>query len=1086
LHLGEWNGDDDSAVWAYRGAVLTLRTAAGLLAQADSLLALRAIAQLMGFDTVRRVASHGMRDLGIDQLVAEADLGRGPGRLRCLTSTLTPSSNTPVASDSRELVRRLCLAIAQRAPARDWCVIALDASQQMLTIATITPHQHGPRISALRVDRRRVLDSDADTLRSLAAITDTDPTLRHARFKDILGREALSTRFYRALDQQVTQLANTSTGPGTTSERRELAILCASRCLFLAFLEAKGWLAHDRQFLLHHTTSVLEKGGRLHERLLRPLFFGTLNTPRRDRSPAALAFGDVPFLNGGLFAPTPLERRRRTLRFADDALAALLGDLLDRYRFTAHEDSTRWSEAAIDPEMLGRAFESLMNADERHQSGTYFTPPTLVETVVHDALQAALPDLPPDAFTSSAGALHLSRKTRDALHALRVLDPACGSGAFLVHMLECLARLEARAGDRRPIHDIRREVLTRSIFGVDRNPMAVWLCELRLWLSIVIECPETRIEHIPPLPNLDHHIRIGDTLAGGTFHHAPPSARRLTSLRERYTRATGARKHTLGHALDREERQRALAESRRMSDSVQRERCAIVESLRTRDLFGERPPRTRHHTQRLQHLRLRTRELHAHHRRLELGGALPFRFAAHFADVAADGGFALIVGNPPWVRPHALPQADRMRLRSEFRSMRHAGWKTGSARAGAGTGFAAQADVATAFIERSTQLLAPTGVVALLVPAKIWRALAGGGIRQLLNEQLHVRTLRDWSNAPSLFNAAVYPSLIVAERPAARDTTPPAIHVSVAHRLRATQFTVQPRTLSLDGDASAPWLLLPTRERAALERLRVAGPALGDSSLGRPMLGVKCGLNAAFIVHAVEHDDDTASVVANGRKALLERHMLRPVLRGDGVHTTDARRNADGSDLHIVWTHGTDGAPLRTLPPATARWLAHWRPQLERRRDARARLPWWTLFRTEGARHETPRIVWADIGRTLQPRILAAGDPTVPLNSCYVLRTTSLDDALALDTLLASPIAAAWFDVLAEPARGGFRRFMGWTVASLPVPKEWATARVALAELARRRQRGEPICVDEHSTTVADAYGIPMRHLEPLVRWNAP
>jgi len=417
--------------------------------------------------------------------------------------------------------------------------------------------------------------------------------------------------------------------------------------------------------------------------------------------------------------------------------------------------------------------------------------------------------------------------------------------------------------------------------------------------------------------------------------------------------------------------------------------------------------------------------------------------------------------------------------------MRHAAWKTGALRAGAGTGFAAQADVATAFIERSTQLLAPSGVVALLVPAKIWRALAGGGIRHLLHEQLHLRTLRDWSNAPSLFNAVVYPSLIVAERPRTPDATPqPPVHVSVAHKSRPTHFTVQKRALSLDGDPSAPWLLLPARERTALERLRTAGPALGDSPLGRPTLGVKCGLNAAFLVHATEHDDETASVVANGRRATLERRMLRPALRGDGVHPADARPAAKG-DLRIVWTHGADGAPLRSLPPCTARWLAHFRPQLERRRDARARLPWWSLFRTEAARHEAPRVVWADIGRRLRPRVLIAGDPTVPLNTCYVLRTASLDDALAIDALLASPIAAAWLETIAEPARGGFRRFMGWTVATLPIPREWHAARGNLAELARRRNRGEAIADDEHSTVVADAYGIPMRHLEPLVRWNA-
>ena len=100
--------------------MLTLRTAAGLLAQANSLLSLRAIAQLMGFETVRRVASHAMRDLGIDQLVSEAHLARGPGRLRCLTATLTAHDETTVSFDAREHVRRLCVA----SPAASSMVVA--------------------------------------------------------------------------------------------------------------------------------------------------------------------------------------------------------------------------------------------------------------------------------------------------------------------------------------------------------------------------------------------------------------------------------------------------------------------------------------------------------------------------------------------------------------------------------------------------------------------------------------------------------------------------------------------------------------------------------------------------------------------------------------------------------------------------------------------------------------------------------------------------------------------------------------------------------------------------------------------------
>ena len=1080
----QWNSDGAADSPVHTAGVPTLRATAGLLAQANSLDSLQPLAHLLGFPPAERVTRDAQRTLAIDQLVIEATIARGPGRLRCLSAVLAARENLNTNGDAREQTRQLCLALALHAPAREWCIVTIDATSTFVTVAVVTRLPTGPRVAALRVDRRRIVDSDADTLRSLADVTETDAPLRQARFADILGRHALSTRFYRALDNTVQQLAVSATGSATPTERRELALLCTSRCLFLAFLQAKGWLNRDRQFLLQHVTRQLELGGGLHERLLRPLFFGTLNTPVSKRARAARALGDVPFLNGGLFAPTPLERRRRTLRFSDDALVALIGDLLDRYRFTAHEDSTCWSEAAIDPEMLGRAFESLMSVDERHRSGTYYTPPALVETVVCDALRTALPSLPEHALDHTMAPLTLAEHTRSALSNMRLLDPACGSGAFLVHALERLANIRARAGDTRPMHTLRRDVLVRSIFGVDRNPMAVWLCELRLWLSIVIESPETNIAAIAPLPNLDHHIRLGDSLAGGDFVHAPPSARRLTALRERYTRASGSRKRALADALDREERQRAIVHCQRRSAHLRHERRVAVQQLRARDLFGERHRPTRQDTERLRELRKRAKEIADHQRRLELGGALPFRFATQFADVAAAGGFPIIVGNPPWVRPHGLPVAERVRLRAEYHSMRHASWRAGAARAGAGTGFAAQADLSTAFIERSVQLLAPNGVIALLVPAKLWRALAGGGIRQWLSAHTRIRAVHDWSDAPALFDAAVYPSLLVAERCAQPYAVAP-VQVSVTRLHAPARFTIPSSSLAYGGDAAAPWLLFPSRVLHAFEQLRHAGPALGDSSLGRPMLGVKCGYNAAFLVQATEHEDGTATVVANGRRAVIERQVLRPALRGDGVFPREHTLPRHDSSLRILWTHGADGAPLRTLPPGISRWLAHFRPQLEQRKDSKARHPWWTLFRTDAARFESPRVVWADIAKRLRPRVLPAGDPTVPLNSCYVMRTASLDDAHALHTILSSPLAAAWFEALAEPARGGFRRYMGWTVATLPIPADWVAARVALAALGRRRIAGEPVSDQEHLEVVTTAYGISVAAVQPLLRWFA-
>src|SRR6185436_1281448 len=110
--------------------------------------------------------------------------------------------------------------------------------------------------------------------------------------------------------------------------------------------------------------------------------------------------------------------------------------------------------------------------------------------------------------------------------------------------LDRLAGLHRQLGDTRPMEVIRRETLTRTIFGVDSNPTAVWLCELRLWLAVVIESSESDPLRVPPLPNLDRNIRCGDSLAGPAFFDARRigGGIELRRLRARYARATGPRK----------------------------------------------------------------------------------------------------------------------------------------------------------------------------------------------------------------------------------------------------------------------------------------------------------------------------------------------------------------------------------------------------------------------------------------------------------------------------------------------------------------------------------------------------------------
>ena len=171
----------------------------------------------------------------------------------------------------------------------------------------------------------------------------------------------------------------------------------------------------------------------------------------------------------------------RGVTFSDESFGTLLGEVLCRYRFTAREDRSSWSEAAVDPEMLGKAFESLMAPAERHSTGAYYTPQALVERVTHSALIEALasPASPATIIGAALGGEPIDEGTRSAIRTrlggLRVLDPACGSGAFLVFALETLATLAGCVGDGRSPGVRRRALLTKSIFGVDVNPTAVWL-----------------------------------------------------------------------------------------------------------------------------------------------------------------------------------------------------------------------------------------------------------------------------------------------------------------------------------------------------------------------------------------------------------------------------------------------------------------------------------------------------------------------------------------------------------------------------------------------------------------------------------
>ena len=808
-----------------------------------------------------------------------------------------------------------------------------------------------------------------------------------AHVAEALGGEVAGQRFFREFRGTLERMAAGLPGPLPAADRHSLALLQLTRVLFLYFVQAKGWLAGNTRFLAQTVDHCLARRRRVHRDLLRPLFFGTLNRPAGERSRAALGFGPIPFLNGGLFEPHPLERRLR-----GDIPNPLWRDafdrLFERFHFTVAEDERN----GIAPDMLGRVFEGVMAPDERRASGTYYTPAALVKEVLGEGLAASLAErlgcLQAEAERRLAEG---DEAVRRIIRGIRILDPAVGSGAFLLGALERLSALAVR-GEQ--IARARRRILRRNLFGVDRNGAAVRLTELRLWLAVIADDRTERPGEVLPLPNLDCLIRQGDSLfdpAGSGFRPPaePGRVSELAALRREVVTATGAAKRARLRQLVRAEAGIAEA-SLAATEAALRE--SIAESLwlaRSGDLFGVRHGLDPGSAARLSELRRELRQVRSLRRVLRREGEVPwFDYRIQFADVFFRGGFDLVVGNPPWLRAEELPSDLRRRLAGRYRW-----WRAG------GSGYANRPDLAVAFLERSLELAAPGGVVAMLVPAKIAAAGYGAAVRHGLAAGTTLVTVADLTGSPhAAFEATVYPlALVLRNAPA-----PPR------HRVRVA-FGPAPTVPQSSLRGGPPWLLGRQPLREALAALRQNHPRL--DSVASCHLGLKTGANRIFL--------DPPEV---------EGDLLRWALRGRDLTPFMARRRT-----RLLWTHQADGSPLPRLPPRAEAYLAPHLPLLRSRADYAGGPPW-TLFRARPAA-APHRVVWADLARELRAASLTGQADTIPLNSCYVALLKSDAEADRLAAWLNSSWLRAAARAGAVPAAGGCARYTANTVGALPLPE---------------------------------------------------
>ena len=666
----------------------------------------------------------------------------------------------------------------------------------------------------------------------------------HLALESAFDVEAVTREFFkeykRVFDAALDKISGFGTDESEQEAKRLFTQTLFNRLMFVYFISRKGWLSFngDKDYLRALWRDYAGRAGSVdgepnfrYDRL-RPLFFGGLNN---DGSQDLTAYpdarrliGQVPFLNGGLFEETDLDRRT-DLNVPDDVIRSIFDDLFDRFNFTVMESTPFDIEVAVDPEMLGKVFEELVTG--RHESGSYYTPRPVVSFMCREAIKGYLEGCDNALSAEAIGAfvddhdtsgvsVAAARSVGRALEEITVVDPACGSGAYLLGMMQELVELQTalyNAGlDAKSLYDLKLQIIERNLYGVDIDEFAVNIAMLRLWLSLAIEYDDPGDP--PPLPNLDFKIVCGDSLLGpdpspdnygDLFRHQINSvAGRLADLKARYMEAIGSDKATL------------------------RDEIASVQARLTDALADSPAPQD----------------------------AVDWR--VQFGEVFSQrGGFDVAVANPPYIQL----QRDGGKLGQLYKDT---GFDT----------YVRSGDIYQLFYERGCQLLqGDFGLLAYITSNSWLKAEYGKSTRRFFSER-HT-PLRLLELGKDVFDGAIVDSGVLLLRTGEQNGAFPAVDMD---RLPNTVF---PPNESLWGevrpDGEAPWSILSLLEQGVMRKMEVRGTPLSDWDVSIHR-GVTTGFNDAFII-----DDETKRILV--AKDPNSADIIKPILRGRDIQRYRAK-----------------------------------------------------------------------------------------------------------------------------------------------------------------------------------------------------
>ncbi len=562
-------------------------------------------------------------------------------------------------------------------------------------------------------------------------------------------------------------------------------------------------------------------------------------------------FEGVPFLNGGLFEcldwDEPIKnntshkvhyvdgfsRNANRRAFVPNALfwsenEESLGiiNILGRYNFTVEESSANDVQVALDPELLGKIFENLLGTynpetkeSARKESGSFYTPREIVSYMVNRSLISYLQEKVPslseeqiENLVDEAGNAEIKlnekqiKAVRDALYAIKIIDPACGSGAFPMGILNKLVELHSALNrmqgiDEENLYELKTQIIERSIFGVDIQPIAVQICKLRFFISLICEQPKTgSIENnygYNPLPNLETKFVAANTLIGldkdekeylnYTDENITKLKNDLINVRKEHFNAKTSAEKKANREADEKLRLQIINYLKKNSVEINLIRvnelkkqeaflktqidnlpvCMIEKNKGGKDLFGNTDTEQydKNETARKQiqtALKKIQKELSAETNKANKTKAIenleklidwnPYDQSADASNYfdpdwmfGVKDGFDVVIGNPPYIDSETMT-----RVMPEQRNTYSSIYETAKG----------NWDIYILFFEFALKHSQIGGTTAFIVPNKIVSIDYAETVRDYISKNAYFISLRDYSRVP-VFEASVYPCTLI-------------------------------------------------------------------------------------------------------------------------------------------------------------------------------------------------------------------------------------------------------------------------------------------------------------------------------------